>query len=209
MIIWGSRGITSRQGEGEFHCPKCAERRRYEKKQVRRFFTLYFIPIIPLDVHGTFIQCATCRSEYTEKVLAYRPPPTQAELVRAFNDAVARVMAIGAYSDGAVSARRLAALAEQHQRVVGAPLANTDLQQLLARESFDPAAATAAIHGVVASLTEVGKENLFTAVYAVIAADGAVTEAGRQFAAAVAGALGFTEAHLGGLIAKLQAPAGA
>jgi hypothetical protein len=207
MIIWGSRGITSRTGDGEFDCPKCETRRRYEKKQVRRFFTLYFIPIIPLDVHGTFVQCATCRTEYTEKVLAYRPPPTQDALVRAFNEAVLRLMAIGAYSDGAVSARRLAALVAQHQRVVGAPLPGDALQQALARESFDAAAATQLVRGVVASLTDTGKENLFGAVYAVIAADGDVSQAGRRFAADVAGALGFTEAHLAGLMAKLEAPA--
>ncbi|HRX80347.1 MAG TPA: hypothetical protein P5307_14850 [Pirellulaceae bacterium] len=52
MIIWGSRGLTSVVENGQFHCPQCGTDRMFNLKQVRNFFTLYFIPLIPLNVAG-------------------------------------------------------------------------------------------------------------------------------------------------------------
>ena len=49
LIIFGTRGVTYSVATGEFHCPSCAIKRGYDHKRVRRFFTLYFIPLIPLD----------------------------------------------------------------------------------------------------------------------------------------------------------------
>ncbi len=50
MIIFGTRGITYSKGNGEFFCPTCADKKPYKHKRVRRFFDLYFVPIVPLDL---------------------------------------------------------------------------------------------------------------------------------------------------------------
>lgn len=52
MIIWGSKMRYKTLGEGEFYCPRCAATRRYLHKSARRFFTLYFIPLIPMKDMG-------------------------------------------------------------------------------------------------------------------------------------------------------------
>src|SRR5258707_12629593 len=44
FIIWGSRGITSELSCGEIFCPQCDAQEEYTLKQVRPYFTLYFIP---------------------------------------------------------------------------------------------------------------------------------------------------------------------
>ena len=52
MIIFGWRGVTFSAGSGSFFCPSCADQRDFDKKSVRQFFTLYFIPIIPASLTG-------------------------------------------------------------------------------------------------------------------------------------------------------------
>ncbi len=69
FIIWGTRGVTTRKGFGRFVCPTCACNREYTHKQVRRFFTLYFIPIIPLNIVGTYVECNTCGGTFKDSVL--------------------------------------------------------------------------------------------------------------------------------------------
>lgn len=43
IIIYGSRGVFSNISEGDFDCPHCQNRASYRLRQVRRFFTLFFI----------------------------------------------------------------------------------------------------------------------------------------------------------------------
>ena len=69
FIIWGTRGVTTSKGSGRFVCPSCGADRDYTLKQVRRFFTLYFIPIIPLGLLGTYVECRTCGGTFKDSVL--------------------------------------------------------------------------------------------------------------------------------------------
>lgn len=73
MIIFGTRGINSTIGNGSFHCPQCAAEQPYTHKAVKRFFTLYFIPLIPMGTAGEFIECSGCAGTYAPEILTYDP----------------------------------------------------------------------------------------------------------------------------------------
>ena len=66
MIIYGSRTIYSTSGHGGFHCPRCQMQRQFAHKAGRTWFTLYFIPLIPLWRAGAYIQCTSCGGEFAE-----------------------------------------------------------------------------------------------------------------------------------------------
>lgn len=76
LIIFGSRSVTGSKGTGSFDCPRCGTRRSYDHKRVRRFFTLYFIPLIPLRTIAEYIECDGCKGTYKPEVLqrALQPP---------------------------------------------------------------------------------------------------------------------------------------
>jgi len=73
MIIWGWRTLTSTVFRGTFFCPDCAQQRPYSRRRMRRFFTLYFIPLFPTKTLGEYIECDACTSTYKETVLEYQP----------------------------------------------------------------------------------------------------------------------------------------
>jgi zinc ribbon protein len=75
MIIYGSRTIYSTSGHGGFHCPRCQMQRQFAHRAGRRWFTLYFIPIIPLWSAGAYIQCSSCGGEFAEEAQHHQPDP--------------------------------------------------------------------------------------------------------------------------------------
>lgn len=70
FIIWGTRARTNTIGSGTFHCPRCRANRDYAYKQVKRWFTLYFIPLFPTRTLGEYVECAGCGAAWKPEVLA-------------------------------------------------------------------------------------------------------------------------------------------
>lgn len=73
MIIFGTRGINRTVGNGQFFCPRCSSDQQYTQKAVKRFFTLYFIPLIPMGTAGEFIECSSCAGTFDNTILTYDP----------------------------------------------------------------------------------------------------------------------------------------
>jgi hypothetical protein len=57
--------------------------RGYRWINVNRFFTLYFIPLIPMGKAGEYIKCDSCGGTYGTEVLDYNPERDRAETVAA------------------------------------------------------------------------------------------------------------------------------
>ena len=74
MIIWGTKGRETEIGQGTFYCPHCDAQKPYIQKEVSRFFTLFFIPIIKMKKLGEYLQCGGCQTTYKPEVLQIKPP---------------------------------------------------------------------------------------------------------------------------------------
>ena len=69
MIVFGTTNLTFKKDTGSFLCPTCGNNQPYVEKNVRRFFTFYFIPIVPLDSVGRYIECQSCVQSFDPEVL--------------------------------------------------------------------------------------------------------------------------------------------
>ena len=69
LIIWGLRVIYHTIAQGVFYCRKCGGDRNYRRRAGRRFITLLFIPVVPLNRTGTHVQCLTCKTRYVNDVV--------------------------------------------------------------------------------------------------------------------------------------------
>ncbi len=69
IIIFGATTKDSDVGEGTFHCPVCRQERPYIEKQVRRYFSLFFIPVLPLDKQGRYVVCQGCGARHDARIL--------------------------------------------------------------------------------------------------------------------------------------------
>ena len=132
MIIFGTRTMQSVRSTGIFNCPRCGQPRHYQYKSVNRWFTLYFIPVIPLGSMGTYIQCGQCGATYTEAVLSYDPEAERQQLYLKLRG----LLVLVAVADGTpADADEICAIGRAYQEAAGAPLAaaaiESDVQRAL------------------------------------------------------------------------------
>jgi hypothetical protein len=69
MLILGTTRLTFTKSKGTFHCPQCTKEQAYRHRSVRNFFTVYFIPLIPLNQEGEYVECAQCRGRFEPSVV--------------------------------------------------------------------------------------------------------------------------------------------
>jgi transcription elongation factor Elf1 len=67
-------GISSRQKAktaGQFNCPVCTAPRSYSELRTSRYFSLFFIPLIPLGSSSTGrVVCNHCGTEFDNRVVS-------------------------------------------------------------------------------------------------------------------------------------------
>lgn len=69
-------GLKTRQttaDRGQYHCPNEDATRTYRHVRARRWVTAFFVPLIPLDRQGEWVQCEGCGATYGTDVLARHP----------------------------------------------------------------------------------------------------------------------------------------
>lgn len=200
MIIWGSQTLTGRVSSGEFHCPGCRSRQAYHQRRVRKFFTLYFIPLIPTQVLGQYIECGSCRATYDLEVLKFDPAEERKQFEAKFQHAVRHVMLLMALADGKVDSSEIEAVKRIYQQLTSAELSDgvidVEIRQLqAARQNVEAYTAD-----VSAMLNDHGKEMVFKAACLVAAADGEFHFRESDLLKKIGQALGMSSAHVMGVM---------
>jgi len=94
MIIFGTRARYKTVDTGQFHCPHCQKEREYHHKQGKNYFSLYFIPVLPIGDANEFVECQTCKRTYSTEAINFKPSKPQNEAARLLND-VKRKLELG------------------------------------------------------------------------------------------------------------------
>jgi hypothetical protein len=203
LIIWGIRVFFHTTGQGVFHCQRCGGDRQYRHRSGRRFFTLFFIPIIPLNKVGEHVQCTTCKTRYHVDVLNL---PTaaqmQAALPAGMRAAAATMLLAGDPGSSAARQRAIAAITSAGAQGYGDAALNADLG--IPAEAAGPVLAQ-----VGAQLAIHGKETFLAEVVRIGLADGPLTDSERNAAYTVGASLGMTQAQALGLITLTEQGASA
>lgn len=195
ILIWGSRVMMKKVGEGTFYSPAAGRDATYHLKQARRWFTLFFIPIFPMKTIGTFVECQETRKRYDPSILE-----------RATNDAI-RTQLTGA-------ARELFAAVA----VADGPPSNKIRETAVATvQSYDPtygpadfetdcAAAPSSVLNdrlvfLAENLNPTGAEKFLQSAFTVAASDGALSPNRQAVLASAGQTLTLSPAHVSGILA--------
>jgi hypothetical protein len=203
VIVFGFRGRVATLGTGRFYCPRCRGDRSYTRKGVRRWFTLFFVPVFPISATtGTRVCCDTCGGAFSEEVLAQ---PT-AEAFRtvygtAFRSCALEVLRAG---DPTNALARTSALAAINDLLPSEQLDDAALDRDLTNAVPTPLAV--ALAPVVNRLDAGQAEWFFGACAKVALADGPLSERERRALETIGESLHLTAAHQVGVIETLRAP---
>jgi hypothetical protein len=201
LIIFGLRVFYRTIAQGTFHCRRCGGDRQYRHRAGRRWFTLFFIPVIPLNSVGEHVQCTTCRTRYVTDALNQ---PTTAQMQAALPAGMrAAATAMLQSGDPANPAARQRAVAV----ILGAGAEGYADGNLDHDRAESPEAVGQAIGQVAQQLTPDAREWFLAEVIRVGTADGPLTESERNTAVAVAADLGLSPAQAIGVITLAEQPA--
>ncbi len=200
MIIFGTRGVTMHAASGEFHCPECSSslnaKMNYIHKKVRRFFTLYFIPLIPLDLHGEYVECQQCRGTYKLDVLDYDPTEENARFEAEYHRVVKLVMVRMMLADGVVDEEEVASIQGIYSHLTGQEISVEEIRE----EGSDIQASQRDICSMVrqlaSSLNDNGKAMVIKAAFLVAAADGEFHDQEKALITDLAHAMSMSDAVL-------------
>lgn len=176
MIIIGEMNITYKRGVGDFYCPRCKQQQTYQQKRVRRFLTLYFIPIIPLDLIGEHVQCQRCRQQYTIDSINFREEDYRRETVRQFANDVKRVMVLTMIADDELADEEIAAIQQTYRRLADEEVSREQIlrEVELARKARTTAPGYARM--IAARRSEEEKDWLIRGAFLVASASGDISE---------------------------------
>ena len=202
LIIFGLRVFYRTIAQGTFHCRRCGGDRQYRHRAGRRWFTLCFIPAIPLNSIGDHVQCTACRTRYVVDVLQL--PTTaqmQAALPAGMRAAVSAMLRSGDPSSPVSRQRAIEAVIGSGVPDYGEAMLDADLMRSF--EVIRPA-----LNQVGAQLTIQAREWYLAEVIRIALADGPLSETERQAALAIGADLGMTQAQVIGVVAMTEQSAG-
>ena len=207
MIIFGARGVTSTIGNGSFYCPECRSTREYAKKRVRRFFTLYFIPLIPLDTLGEYIECEVCKNTFRESVLDYSPEAAEVRFEAEFHKCIRRVMVLMILADGKIGDSEIQSIQQVYSRVSSSQISESDVRKEVAMAYQENLPLTDYLKKVSPYMNDNGKELVLKSAFFVAAADGVFQEEEKKLLTEIAQALQMSPSHFKGVLAELASGA--
>lgn len=202
LIVFGIRVFYRTLARGVFYCRRCGGDRQYRHRAGRRWFTLFFIPVIPLTKVGEHVQCATCRTRYVPDALNQ---PTTAQMQEALpvgvRAAAAAMLRSGDPGSPAARQRAISVVSGAGARGYDDVRLDADLKQ--------PADwVRGALQQVGSQLTMQAREWYLADVVRIGMADGALTDAERATAQAIGLDLGMTQAQVLGVVAMTEQSAG-
>jgi hypothetical protein len=201
LLIWGFKVRFKTLLQGVFFCPSCGGDRHYERKQGRRWFTFFFIPVIPLNSVGDeFVECTTCHQAYKPSVLEMPTTATLSDdLTLATREAVVWLLRSAPLVDPAATRVALEVLSMAANRQWTEPELQHDLGTL------EVSGLPGRLTSLASVLNEHGRETFLGGCVRVAAAGaGTVNEGQRALLDSIAGSLGMTPAHARGVIAQTE-----
>lgn len=208
LIIFGTRGVRMRGDSGNFHCPECRSPRSYTHHKVRRFFTLYFIPVIPLDLVGEYVECDVCVGTFHPDVRNFRPQlqaPDNRQFNAEFHTAIKRIMVMMCLADGVVDDEEIETIKQIYGRLAKREISDEEVSDEIVAAMQANASVSDYLGGIVARLNDAGKEAVVTAAFYVAAADGEFQDEEQDLLEQIGQALELRPSHLNRILDKLLA----
>ena len=79
LIIMGTKVRLKVLQALVFACPHCRTDRQGALVSLRRWFTIFFLPVIPMGELGRAVRCDTCGNRFDERVLDHATGASLAE----------------------------------------------------------------------------------------------------------------------------------
>ncbi|MFL2571750.1 MAG: TerB family tellurite resistance protein [Parvicellaceae bacterium] len=201
MIIFGTRGVPSTVKEGSFHCPQCNNDQNFRHRKVRNFFTLYFIPLIPLGSAGEYVECRNCKGTFIPRIL--EQGSINDDFMALYENAMRHSMIKMMLADGIIDENEKRLVLDIINRFGNNDLNENELDDLIKEIELDKKDVAHYLKQICSSLNEHGKETIIKCALNIAIADGNFDESEKQMIIKMGEALEMSSSHLKGIFSEM------
>jgi len=201
MIIFGTKSTRKLLDRGHFHCPQCQADRDFDMRRAKRWFHIYFIPLIPLNTYPPYVECKTCKATFVEGVLN---SATDADIRAEFETATMEILARMAWADGIIEPEERQEIFKVVNDICAREYSMNDVNAAIDQAKGNPEDALAVATRVSGMLNDRGKEMIVAAVYDIAASDGDFAKEEREMILEIGAGLGLRPAYIKGLLSELE-----
>ena len=204
FVIYGTQGVTAVIGNGTFLCPRCTIHRPYLRKSVRSYFSIFLVPLIPLDRAGEYIECQFCSTEFDERVLIDYPAALEAKAEADVVEHFKRLMMHAALVSEHVTDAKIDAIRRRFHEYSRAELSKAYILQELNLARLAKAGLSDYPRQFPGRLDVPAREEAIKAVFTVLTADSELGDNERKFLDEIAAEMELTPTHLRALLSDLS-----
>lgn len=205
MIIFGTRGVKSTLSKGVFNCPQCESSQDYKHKKVTKYFTIYFIPLIPLGSAGEYVECVQCKGTFIPRVLDQDTAGSEA-IQALYEKAMTHCMILIMLADGEIDANEKITVRDIINKFGYNDVTLDDLDVLIAEVQTKNEEISTYLKKVTPSLNEHGKETILKCALAVAGADGNIDSSELELIQKMAEAMEMSSSHIKGILSEVMNP---
>lgn len=206
MIIFGTRGVKSTIKEGNFNCPQCEGSVPFRHRKVTKFFTLYFIPLIPLGSAGEYVECKNCKGTFVPRVLNYSNNQTKDQFLSQYEKAMKHCMVLIMLADGEIDENEMLMGQKIINKFGHNDLSLDQLETYVKEVENGPQNISQYLKAITPSLNEHGKEVVIKCALSVAASDGNIDESEMEMIAQMADTMQMSKSHFNGILTEITKP---
>jgi uncharacterized tellurite resistance protein B-like protein len=204
MIILGTRGIKTTISSGIFHCPQCNQKKPFRHRKITKFFTLYFIPIIPLGKRGEYVECNDCKGTYVSRIL--ENSITLKEDAKAlYEKAIKHSMVLVMLADGEIDENEKKQVLKIINKFCLNKITMPQLVDYIKFVKSENENISTYLKKASGYLNEHGKEIIIKAALSVAVADGRIDDSELKMISKMAKSMEMSSAHYKGILFGLNA----
>lgn len=202
MIIFGTRGVRSTKATGNFNCPQCEADRGYRHRKVTQFFTLYFIPLIPLGNRGEYVECNHCKGTFVTRVLDNTAAADKKEFMAMYEQAMRHVMVKIMLADGIIDNNEKVMVLSIINKYGHNDMSSFQLDDYIKEVQADASDISTYLKHVGPSLNAHGKEMIIKCALDVAYSDGHFDDSERKLIVEMGNIMEMSSAHVKGIMAE-------
>lgn len=205
MIIFGVKGVNNTIAQGVFSCPQCDTQQPYKHLQVNRFYTLFFIPVIPLGRLGDYVECQACKGTFVSTILDQNDPAAADPFLAEYEKAIRHTMVLIMLADGKIDENEMPAVHEIINKFTHNAITLPELEHYVQQVEKHPEDIATYLKRVSPSLNTHGKEIILKCAVTVALADGSMDASEYALIQKMAQTMEITPTHLKNILKELTA----
>ena len=206
MILFGTHAVPSTFSTGEFFCPHCEKRTSYEHKMLRKYFHVWYIPLIPLEFVGGYIECKKCGNTFSLEVISYNPKEETERFYADFKRILRRVMVYMILAEGNATNTEMQTIRSLYSGATGEEISKSDVELEVKQMRTSRSDVEIDLLDFERALSPIGKELLVKAAFHVAVADGPLVEREVALLNTIGDALGIPSNEMRNLLQRLFSP---